>query len=118
MRYHVCSEQDVPVGEKRAYTVKNIPLVVVHSQPGAFYAIYGYCPHQRAPLCDGVLGGQTVASEPGQAFQYTRAGEILRCPWHGFSFDVTTGACLTAPEELRIKTYPLSVDDQQIYLDL
>ncbi|HEX4203407.1 MAG TPA: Rieske 2Fe-2S domain-containing protein [Ktedonobacteraceae bacterium] len=118
MRYHVCSTQDVPQGEKRSYTVKNIPLVVIHSARDEFYAIYRFCPHQRGDLFTGILGGQTVASQPGEPFKYEREGEILRCPWHSFSYDVTTGACLTVPEKLRVKTYPVIVEDQQVFLDI
>lgn len=118
MRYHVCSQHDVPPGDKRAYTVKNIPLVIVHAQSGEFFAIYRFCPHQRGDFSAGILGGLTAASEAGEAFQYLREGEILRCPWHGFSYDVVTGACLTDPEKLRVKTYPLTLVDQEVFLDL
>jgi nitrite reductase/ring-hydroxylating ferredoxin subunit len=118
VRYRVCHEQDIPAGEKRSYVVKRIPVVIAHSKEGTFYAFYGFCPHQRGPLGAGVLGGLTVAGEPGEEFRYVREGEIIRCPWHGFSYDVTTGACLSAPERLRIKTYPLIVIDQEIFLDL
>jgi nitrite reductase/ring-hydroxylating ferredoxin subunit len=31
---------------------------------------------------------------------------------------VTTGACLTVPEKLRVKTYPVIVEDQQVFLDI
>jgi nitrite reductase (NADH) small subunit len=118
MKYRVCRVEDIPPGEKRTYSIKNVPIVVVHSQQGQFYAVYGRCPHQHGALGEGVLGGQTVAAQPGEAFQYIREGEILRCPWHGFSFDVTTGACLAAPERLRVKTYPLLIDERQIFLDV
>ncbi len=106
------------MGEKRSYTVKNIPLVVVHSAAGEFYAIYGFCPHQRGPLVEGVLGGLTVADQAGAQFQYERQGEILRCPWHGFDFDVTDGRCLTVPERLRVKTYNVQVEGQELFLEL
>ena len=118
MKHFVCHEQDIPRGTQKEYTVKNIPLLIVHSNEGKLYAVYGYCPHQHAPLCKGVLGGITVADQPGEPFRYEREGEIIRCPWHGFSFDVTTGACLTAPDRLRVKTYPLSNTEGQIYLEL
>ena len=118
MQYRVCHVEEIPCGEKRSYTIKNVPVVVVHSQQGEFYAIYGVCPHQRGPLGAGVLGGLTEAAQPGEPFQYVREGEVLRCPWHSFSFDVTTGACLTVPEKLRVKTYPLTISDHEVFLDM
>ena len=117
-KYRVCHVEEIPRGEKRSYTIKNIPLIVVHSQRGEFHAIYGLCPHQRGALAAGILGGQTQAPAPNSEFDYIREGEILRCPWHGFSYDVTTGACLTAPNKLRVKTYPLTIDDQEVFLEL
>lgn len=118
MQYHICNVQDIPPGEKRSFTVKNIPLVLVHSKQGKLYAIYGFCPHQRSPLAAGVLGGLTVAAGPGNTFDYIREGEILRCPWHGFSYDVTTGTCLAETKKLRVKTYPVSIVDQEVFLEL
>ncbi|HLG78535.1 MAG TPA: Rieske 2Fe-2S domain-containing protein [Ktedonobacteraceae bacterium] len=118
MRYHLCHVDEVPAGTKKAFSIKNIPIVVTHSDRDEFFAIYGLCPHQRASLSDGALGGLTVADEAGEDFRYERVGEILRCPWHGFSFDVTTGVCLAAPERLRVKTYPLVIEHSEVFLDL
>ncbi|GCF10839.1 Rieske (2Fe-2S) protein [Dictyobacter arantiisoli] len=117
MKYLVGNVAEVPRGEKRSYKIKNIPIVVIHSAQDQFYALYERCPHQGVSLGNGTLGGTTCATGPGAAFDYTREGEILRCPWHGFSFDVTNGACVNA-ESLRVRTYPLTIDNSQIFLDL
>jgi nitrite reductase (NADH) small subunit len=117
MKYFIGNVAEIPAGEKRSYKVKNIPLVVVHSKKDQFYAIYERCPHQGVSLCAGTLAGETLATGPGAPFEYAREGEILRCPWHGFSFDVTTGVCINA-SEYRVRTYPLSIDQSQIFLEL
>ena len=118
MRYRLCHVDEVPVGSKKAFTVKSIPIVLAHSVKDEFFAIYGLCPHQRAALSDGTLGGLAVADEIGADFCYEREGEILRCAWHGFSYDVTTGVCLAAPERLRVKTYPLVIEQNEVFLDV
>lgn len=118
MKYRICHVNDVPAGEKRIYTVKQIPLVVIHSKAGEFYAIYRFCPHQRGDMGRGILGGLTQAEQAGAPFDYTREGEIIRCPWHGFSYDVVSGTCLTAPDKLRMRTYPLTITDQGVFLEL
>ena len=33
--------------------------------------------------------------------RWEREGEILFCPWHGWEFDLLTGACLTDRRKLR-----------------
>lgn len=38
-----------------------------------------------------------------------REGEILRCPWHGWEFDLTTGRSVYMPEAIRVKSYPVDV---------
>lgn len=118
MKYRICDIADIPQGEKRAYIIKNVPLLVVHSRQGAFYAIYNRCPHQHVPLSEGVLCGITVAGQPGDDFIYTRDAEIIRCPWHGFSFDVTNGQCLAASERLRVKTFSLSIDQHNLFVEI
>ena len=118
MHYHVCSVVDVPRGEKRAYTVKNISVLLVHSETDEFYALYRICPHQRGDFNYGALVGLNEAEQAGADFHYTRGGEVLRCPLHSFSFDVTTGVCLTAPEKLRVRTYPVIVREQEVFLDI
>ncbi|MEJ1978344.1 MAG: Rieske 2Fe-2S domain-containing protein [Acetobacteraceae bacterium] len=49
---------------------------------------------------DGLLESPT----PGE-YVYTRKGEILRCPWHGWEFDIRTGQSYCDPARIRTKTY-------------
>jgi nitrite reductase (NADH) small subunit len=117
MKYRLCDARELPPGEKRAYTVRQIPIVLVHSQDDTFYAVYGLCPHQRGPLAEGLLTGTTIETPQG-GIQMAQEGEILRCPWHGFSFDLRTGRCLADPVRLRLRTYPVSVEQHEVFLDL
>lgn len=64
--------------------------VGVFNVDGECYAIHNQCPHQGAPLVEGQLTGLTTAEGIGE-YRYDREGEILRCPWHGWEFDVTDG---------------------------
>ena len=68
------------------------------------------CPHQKAALAAGILGGLTVASQPGGAFESIREGEILRCPWHEWEYDIKTGESVFDPK-VRVATYPVEVVD-------
>jgi 3-phenylpropionate/trans-cinnamate dioxygenase ferredoxin subunit len=42
---------------------------------------------------------------PG-ALTLERAGEVVRCPWHGWEFDIRTGRSVFSPDRVRTKTYP------------
>jgi 3-phenylpropionate/trans-cinnamate dioxygenase ferredoxin subunit len=47
--------------------------------------------------------------DPGE-IEYTRLGEIIRCPWHGWEFDVRTGQSYCDPKRFRAKAYPVNVE--------
>ena len=58
----------------------------------------------------GRLWGVLRADVPGE-FEYEPSREILICPWHGWEFHVRTGQSWCAPERLRVRSYPVSVED-------
>jgi 3-phenylpropionate/trans-cinnamate dioxygenase ferredoxin subunit len=79
---------------------------------GRFYAVRNSCPHQGAELCRGRMVGLAIASRPGE-IRYEREGEILRCPWHGWEFDLATGRSVVDPHRTRVKSYPVEIEELQ-----
>ncbi|MBM3465321.1 MAG: Rieske (2Fe-2S) protein [Armatimonadetes bacterium] len=71
---------DLPPGEGRTIEVDN-QVIAVFNVGGQIHAMDGICPHAGGPLGDGYLDGNLVT-----------------CPWHGWQFDVTTGACTFSPD--------------------
>jgi 3-phenylpropionate/trans-cinnamate dioxygenase ferredoxin subunit len=47
-------------------------------------------------------------------YTYSRDKHILRCPWHGWEFDMATGQTLFDPERTRVKVYPVIIEDGMI----
>jgi nitrite reductase/ring-hydroxylating ferredoxin subunit len=48
---------------------------------------------------------------------YALAGErVLRCPWHGWEFDLETGVCRDEPS-LRAAVYPARVADGRVLVE-
>ena len=80
----------------------------IFSLDGRFYALKNQCPHQGAALCTGQLSSAVTSEKPGD-YRVDRAGEILRCPWHGWEFDILTGQSWFDPAKVRVKTYEASV---------
>src|SRR3712207_6412774 len=62
--------------------------------------------------CLGPTIGLVTADSPGE-FRYEREGEILRCPWHGWEFDLTTGRSVFDPRRTRVRAYPVEVQTLQ-----
>ena len=82
-----------------------------------FHAIRNYCPHQGAPLCLGRVHTTHAPSNVGE-FQPALAGRVVRCPWHGWEFDLVTGKGLYDAKG-RVKTYAVRVDgDGVVMIDL
>jgi nitrite reductase (NADH) small subunit len=88
--------------------------VAVFRVNGEFYAINNTCPHHGAPLCRGSVGGVLLSRSPHQHV-YGLDNEVLTCPWHGWQFELKSGATLFDPL-LRARTYPVEIDQGMVVL--
>ena len=98
---------EIPPGGRRIVTLEGRSIGVFNIG-GEFFALRNVCPHQGGPLCQGVLSGFVVPGTPGE-YRYLRRGEILRCPWHGWEFDIRTGQSYLDPARTRVHTYPVEL---------
>jgi 3-phenylpropionate/trans-cinnamate dioxygenase ferredoxin subunit len=103
----VAAADELPPGSRRIIEVEGRSIGVFNVD-GRFYALRNACPHQGAPLCLGSIGGTMVESQPGE-YRWEREGEILRCPWHGWEFDLTDGKSVFNPHRTRVRSYRVSV---------
>ncbi len=107
-KYIVATVDEIPPGERKVLEVAGRTIGVFNIQ-GEFFALRNQCPHQGGPLCSGRLTGFLTATKPGD-YTYTRRGEMLRCPWHGWEFDVKTGQSWFDPAHMRVRAYQVSVE--------
>jgi nitrite reductase/ring-hydroxylating ferredoxin subunit len=112
-RHVVCRTADLPPGERRIVAVAG-RTIGLFNVGGRFYALRNGCPHKGGPLCEGRIGGTTLPAAD-RAFAYGREGEILRCAWHGWEFDIATGRSLADPR-VHARTYPVTVEDGEVVL--
>jgi nitrite reductase/ring-hydroxylating ferredoxin subunit len=73
--------------------------IVVLRVDGALHAFDNACPHQGNPLVEGEI-----------------LGDVLECAYHGWRFDLATGACLAGDEAAR--RYPVEVVGGELRIDL
>jgi 3-phenylpropionate/trans-cinnamate dioxygenase ferredoxin subunit len=83
--------------------------VVVFNVKDEFYALSDTCPHKGGSLSEGRITGLVESSEPGK-YCHSRAGEIVRCPWHQWEFDIKTGRSWCDPRRLRLMKYDVAVE--------
>ncbi len=116
-------EELPPGGRRIVVPFRGRAGIGVFNVGGDYYALRNLCPHKAGPLCTGRVSGRIVADVPPtvdpDAVDYVREGEIIRCPWHMWEFDITTGLCMFDPK-VRVKLYPVSIEEGEIvvYADL
>ncbi len=115
-RYVVGNVKELPPGERKLVPVGGKGGIGVFNVKGRYYALKNLCPHKGGPLCQGRLRPHVTSPA---VYQLDREGdgEILKCPWHRWEFDLRTGKALY-DSHLRAKTYPVSVEEDEIVLHL
>ena len=76
---------------------------------GTFFALSNRCPHKGAELCRGMIVGLAQSSMPGE-YRLSRLGEFIRCPWHGWEFDIRTGQSWCDPTSVWARHFHVSVE--------
>ena len=112
-RHLVATVNEIPPGKRKVVRIDDAEIGIFNVA-GQFKAVLNVCPHHGAPLCRGSLHGTNMPSEPGE-FRYERKGQILRCPWHGWEFDLTKG-CGVAEPEIRCRMYEVTVENDNVIL--
>lgn len=96
----VAALAELPPGHLAYVEVDGLPIALANLD-GTVYAFGDSCRHEGGPLSAGALIGATVA-----------------CPWHGWTYDVRTGKSVVPPIGLRLPTYPVTVRDGEIYVEI
>lgn len=107
-RHVLARARDFPAGSRRIVEVEGVSIGVFNVH-GRYYALRSSCPHQGAPLCLGRVVGTTISAGPFQ-LEYAREGEIIKCPWHGWEFDIASGRSVFNPHRVRVRRYEVTVE--------
>ena len=107
-RHVVARAAELPPGTRKLVSIAGRDIVVLNIK-GELFALSDKCPHKGGSLSRGKLTGLVVSRQPG-SYEYSRAGEMLRCPWHGWEFDVRSGRSWCDPSRLRLINYAVSVE--------
>ncbi|MBI1910148.1 MAG: Rieske (2Fe-2S) protein [Deltaproteobacteria bacterium] len=84
---------------------RSVPLdqfnLALFNVGGKFYAIKEACPHAEYPLTRGKMVGETVS-----------------CASHNWKFNLRTGECLRGEEGLTIRTFPVEIRGDEVWIKL
>jgi nitrite reductase (NADH) small subunit len=89
----------------------------IYKVDDTYYAVLNSCPHKAAPLCIGSSDGTMLPSNPSE-FTFGLGNRVLRCPWHGWEFDITTGEALFGVSNKKVPVYPVSLENGELYVEL
>jgi len=107
-RYVVATVDEIPQGGRKLVTAGGRETGIFHIA-GEYFALINRCPHEGGELCRGRLVGLMESDRPGE-YRLTRHGEMLRCPWHGWEFDIRTGQSWCDPQNTRVRSYNITVE--------
>lgn len=91
----VAKAQEIPPGEAKVFEAGGRQIAVFNVD-GKFYAIDNVCVHRGGPLGEGEL-----------------QGTLVTCPWHAWTYDITTGVCQINPAA-RVDTFEVRVENGEI----
>ena len=97
--YRVASIADLAPGASKCVRAGD-EVIALFNCDGTYYATGDTCTHEEASLSDGWLEGTEIS-----------------CPLHGAVFDVTTGMPLCLPATQPLRTYPVHVEGDGIFID-
>jgi nitrite reductase/ring-hydroxylating ferredoxin subunit len=99
MGTRIGASADIPDGSRAIVDVDG-KKIAVFNVGGKFFAIDNACKHRGGPLGDGELDGTNVT-----------------CPWHGWEYDVTTGANLDEPS-IKVGCYVVKVEGDDLVIEI
>ncbi len=102
-RHVVAKVGDVPVGGKLRVTAGGRALCLANIE-GEYFALADKCPHAGGALSEGRISGVVTSDGPGD-YKLCRRGEMLKCPWHGWEFDIRSGQSWSDPKSTRVRAY-------------
>jgi nitrite reductase/ring-hydroxylating ferredoxin subunit len=116
MRYELFPAQELQPGDIRAVDVGGASVVVLCTPDGRIRALRNHCSHHGAPLSGGTLQPVVTGDDVGR-YEISSDQFMLRCPWHGYEFDVDTGRCLADPRNARVKAYDVTIIDGTVCIE-
>jgi p-cumate 2,3-dioxygenase ferredoxin component len=93
--------EEFPEGEIRRATLPDGTDIAVYNVGGTIYASADLCTHGEASLSEeGIL-----------------TGKIVECPWHFGTFDVTNGQPIGMPCTVALKTFHVTLSEENVYVE-
>jgi nitrite reductase (NADH) small subunit len=102
-----------PIGRVKTLELDGRVIGIVRTMNG-IHALGNRCPHQGGPICRGIVTGTMAPSDPDE-YVYEKDGEVVRCPWHGYEFELATGRSVCGAVRGRVPVYTAEVRGDEVF---
>lgn len=96
-----CEVDDIEVEDVMRFDYEDRTFAIFRTEDGTFYVSDGYCTHERVHLADGLV-----------------MGNVIECPKHNGRFDIPTGSAKRAPVCVDLKTYPVKIENEKVFIQI
>ena len=114
------SEAEFEEGDCKIIVQDDLEIGVFRVGP-SYYAYRNHCAHQGGPVCQGRIFKRVeedLAPDGTSAgFKYSADRVHIVCPWHGYEYDLETGA-LPTNGKVRLRTFEVTIRDGDVYVAL
>ena len=97
----VCATSDIEEEDVMRFDHGAQTFAIFRGPDGAFYATDGYCTHEKAHLGEGLVDDFEI-----------------ECPLHFGAFDYRTGDPTVAPACVKLRTYPVTLDGDNVLITI
>jgi nitrite reductase/ring-hydroxylating ferredoxin subunit len=99
----ICNSDDLPAGGMVGGKLGPMPIVVIRTEDGRLYGLLDKCLHMGGQLSKGKI--YTAQGSDGCGRYVEETGRlVVKCPWHGYEYDLETGATLF-DDGLKLRTF-------------
>lgn len=117
MKQTVCGAGELGRGQMQLTQLGPIRIVVARANDGELHALAANCLHQGGPLEEGRIYRHTPHVENGSPYAGEGTRDILKCPWHGYEYDVRTG-CVLFDRDRSLQKFAVREEDGNIVIEL
>lgn len=94
-----CATDDIDPEDLIRFDHGGQTFAIYHAPEGDFYCTEGMCSHENVHLCDGLV-----------------MDHLIECPKHNGQFDYRTGEAMRAPVCVNLKTFPVKVEGDRVFI--
>lgn len=96
-----CSTEDIDEEDLIRWDHAGHTYAIYHSPDGEFFCTDGKCTHEEVHLAGGLVMDYTI-----------------ECPKHNGQFDYRTGEAMRAPVCVNLRTHPVKVEGDRVWVEI